>query len=53
MKYLVEGKNSLAADWEPVFETDDPVDAMECAHYIEGWFWRRLWEDNQLVIDRM
>lgn len=51
--YRVEGQQSSRAPWTLVFETADPVDAMECAHEIEGYFWRRVFEDGRLVIDRM
>lgn len=54
--YRVEGSHSGRTDesaWETILETSDPVEAMDCAHYVEGWFWRRVIEDGQTVIDRM
>lgn len=51
--YRVEGQRQDGKPWQLVLSTTDPVEAMDCAHYIEGWFWRRVWEDENLIIERM
>jgi hypothetical protein len=39
-------------DWELLLETADPVAATAVAHESEGTFWRRLTEDDAVVLDR-
>ncbi|MFB6887583.1 hypothetical protein ACFCY8_42960 [Streptomyces noursei] len=40
-------------DWELILETPDAVEATEAVHKSEGTFWRRLTEDDQIVLDRV
>lgn len=40
-------------DWTPILETGDPVEATSAAHETEGTFWRRLTEDDAIVLDRV
>ncbi|MEU3294432.1 hypothetical protein ABZ722_18950 [Streptomyces longwoodensis] len=40
-------------DWELILETPDVVEATKVVHESEGTFWRRLTEDDQVVLDRV
>lgn len=40
-------------DWELILETPDAVQAMKSVHESEGTFWRRLTEDDQVVLDQV
>lgn len=40
-------------DWELLTETSDPVAATKAAHETDGTFWRRLTEDDHIVLDRV
>ncbi|GHG13124.1 hypothetical protein ACFFSH_31425 [Streptomyces filamentosus] len=40
-------------DWELILETPDVVEATRSVHESEGTFWRRLTEDDQIVLDRV
>jgi hypothetical protein len=40
-------------DWQLLTETSDPVAATMAAHDTEGTFWRRLTEDDHIVLDRV
>lgn len=40
-------------DWYLICETTDPVEATSVVHESEGTFWRRLTEDDAIVLDRV
>ncbi|WP_228982205.1 hypothetical protein [Streptomyces sp. DH12] len=40
-------------DWYQILETSDPVEATAAVHETEGTFWRRLIEDDHVVLDRV
>lgn len=40
-------------DWELLLTTTDPVAAVNTVHESEGTFWRRLTEDDAVVLDRV
>ncbi|MFI1441808.1 hypothetical protein [Streptomyces fructofermentans] len=40
-------------DWELILETSDVVEATRSVHESEGTFWRRLTEDDQIVLARV
>ncbi|WP_185893322.1 hypothetical protein [Streptomyces sp. WAC08241] len=41
------------SDWELILETDDAVEATTTVHESEGTFWRRLTEDDEIVLARV
>lgn len=41
------------SDWELLAETSDPIHATRTVHESEGTFWRRLTEDDQIVLDKV
>lgn len=54
--YRVYGTSKASpaeSDWKLLAETSDPVAATQAAHESEGTFWRRLTEDDQIVLDRV
>ncbi|MFC5220444.1 hypothetical protein [Streptomyces coerulescens] len=40
-------------DWQLILETEDAVEATAAVHETEGTFWRRLAEDDEIVLDRV
>lgn len=40
-------------DWHLLLETPDAVEATRAVHQSDGTFWRRLTEDDQMVLDRV
>ena len=50
---ILYSQSPEATDWQLLLETDDPVEATDLAHESEGTFWRRLTEDDQIVLARV
>lgn len=40
-------------DWELILETTDAAQATQAVHETEGTFWRRLTEDDTVVLPRV
>lgn len=50
MRYTVQGQRCTGAEWVTIGETNDPVEAVHGAHYVESWFWVRVLEDGVMCV---